>query len=147
MDIKKILMAHLLVLALVFPQAVSAADFNLKLTTALSNLHPDVTAIKIGCKTSEAGGHGEKIIGVGSTTEKVPANGEVNKTISVSFNANSGKNPSDAKQYLCTLSLINKSGIDRPRPATANVCNDVNNDWKCGTQGKPFKYLISGSIP
>jgi hypothetical protein len=154
MNIKKMLAGLLLVLALIVPHVVSAADFNLGMKTVLSNLHPDVAAIKVDCAVVKSsggstGGRGGFVSGVGegSTTEKVPASGEINKTILVKFNANPGANPAVATNFNCNLILIDKNGVAAsPTPATAALCNNTANDWKCGKQGAALNNRIDGTL-
>lgn len=153
MNTKNTLLFHLLFLVLVFPSAISAADFNLNMKTALSNLHPDVTAIKVNCaaiqSSGSSAGRGGFVSGVGegSTTEKVPASGEINKTILVKFNANPGANPAGATNFNCNLVLIDKNGVAAsPTPATDALCNNTANDWKCGKQGAALNNRIVGTV-
>lgn len=154
MNTKNTLLFHLLFLVLVFPSAVSAADFNLGMKTVLSNLHPDVAAIKVNCAVVKSsggstGGRGGFVSGVGegSTTEKVPASGEINKTILVKFNANPGANPAVATNFNCNLILIDKNGVAAiATPATAALCNNTANDWKCGKQGAALNNRIGGPL-
>jgi hypothetical protein len=153
MKLKKIIAGHLLALVLVFPQVVTAADFNLGMKTFLSNLHPDVAAIKVNCAVVNASagstGRGGFVTGVGegSTTEKVPASGEINKTILVKFNANPGSNPAGATNFNCNLVLIDKNGVAAsPTPATNVLCENTVNDWKCGKQGAALNNRIAGTL-
>jgi hypothetical protein len=153
-NIKKIIAGLLLVLALIVPHAVSAADFNLGMKTVLSNLHPDVAAIKVNCAVIQSsggstGGRGGFASGVGegSTTEKVPASGEINKTILVKFNANLGANPARATNFNCNLVLIDKNGVAAsPTPATDALCENTVNDWKCGKKGVALNNRIDGTL-
>lgn len=147
MKIKKILAGHFLVLALIFPNAGHAADFNLNLKTVLTNLHPDVSDLKVKCQVFSPTSN-RIILGQGSTTEKVPASGEINKNIQVKFNASSGKNPADVGKFHCTLELLSKNGGSfDPLPSTSTLCNDADYEWRCGKQGKALSALIKGDIP
>jgi hypothetical protein len=146
MEIKRILTGLMFTLALVLPQEIHAADFNFNLKTVLSNLHPDVTDIKVSCVAKVSQGD-HNSIGGGSTTEKVPASGEFNKNITVKFSATQGANPALAKSFYCDLRLIGPSGTQVPLPHDAGICNNADNDWKCGKQGTTFNRNISGDIP
>jgi hypothetical protein len=153
MKIKRMIAGHSLVLALVIPQIVLAADFNLGMKTVLSNLHPDVAAIKVNCAVIQSSGgsagRGGFVSGVGegSTTEKVPASGEINKTILVKFNANPGANPAVATNFNCNLVLIDKNGVAAsPTPATNALCKNTVNDWKCGKQEASLNNRIAGTL-
>jgi hypothetical protein len=144
MKLKKIIAGFLLVLALTFPHAISAADFNLNMKTVLTNLHSDVKAVKIDCAATKREGG---LIGKGSTTENVSANGEINKAIPVKFNASSDRNPADAKIFSCSLSLIKKNGsTSTPLSPNSPDCISANNGWRCGKQGTSVVYLLEWDI-
>jgi hypothetical protein len=144
MKLKKIMAGHFLALALVFPHAVSAADFNINLKTVLTNLHPDVESFTIFC---EAIGESRGLVGKGSTTEKVPASGEINKTVSVKFNANSGTNPALTTRFECMLTLKNSKGTaSAPTIASSGSCNNASNEWKCAKQGKTLSSVIEWNL-
>lgn len=152
MELKKIIAGPLLGLALVFPHAVSAEDFNLGMKTVLSNLHPDVTAVKVECFANDNTGTGrggfKKNVGEGNTKVKVAVNGVINQTILVKFNANSGINPADATGFICGLTLIDKNGAEvSPVASKTSLCNNADNDFRCAKQGKPFNKVISGTLP
>ncbi len=149
MKLKKMLVGHLLILTLVFPLSVFAADFNLNMKTALTNLHPDVVAVKVECNVSHPSRPGKvRIVGEGSTTEKVPPNGAINKNIQIKFNAISGINPAEAENFLCRLIFLSRQRPDaEPLAANKKGCTQAVNEFLCAKEGTPFNNEISGTVP
>lgn len=139
---------HLFVLALVFPHAVSAADFNFNLKTVLTNLHPDVASIKVKCwARSDPTAGGVDIVGWGTTEEKVPKSGEINKTIQVKFNARNRKNPASAKTFDCELIFLSLQRPDaEPLAANSSGCTNAVNEFLCAKEGTAFNSIIEGSL-
>jgi len=148
MNMKKIIAGHLLALVLFSTNVVSAADFNLNLKAGLSNLHPDVTNVKVKCSVSKPARAGRVLtIGEGSKTEKVPANGAIIKNILVQFNALPGKNPADASKFECRLIFLSRKRPDaEPLDANKKACGQAVNEFVCAKQGTAFNKVISGTI-
>jgi hypothetical protein len=148
MELKKLLAGHLLLLALVFPHSISAEDFTFNVGVNFTNLHPDVTTVKIVCQAFRQ--PGASIVGVGVENLKVPANGAINQTVKVKVNAivDGGEtHPEEAKNYTCQFFLQTKTpGNIEPLPAGNNLCNDTNNDFKCAQKGAQFIAKLTGSI-
>ncbi len=148
MKLNKMLAGPLLVLALVFPQVVLAEDFTFNVEVNLSNMHQDVAKFRIHCgaSISHSGGMvGEKVLDI-----DVPANGAINNTFQLAFNANPGKNLTEAKVYRCETRLINRNSPNSPAVAyesNSSMCQNPNNAWQCGKLGSPFAMGFSGSFP
>lgn len=152
MKLKKILAGHLLALALVFPYTVFAEDFTLNVKVNLGNMHPDVTHINVFCKVANGYDNvatNSNLIGSKKSNNfKLSADGAINTTVQVKFNADPGKNPPDATNYRCLLNLIIITGTEiNPIPSVNNLCNNPDNDWRCPLAGKPFKEILDGTIP
>jgi hypothetical protein len=152
MKLKKMLAGHLLVLVLVFPLSVIAADFNLNMKTALTNLHPDVVLVKVECFANDNSGTGpggfKQNVGKGSTEVKVSKTGTISQSIPVKFNADPGINPGDATGFKCGLILIsNKGSKGFPLAATNKLCSNADKEFLCATKGRPFNAIIEGNIP
>lgn len=147
MKIKKMIAGHLLVLALVFPHAVSAEDFSFNLGINANSLHEDVTAIKLVCRVGILGT--TNIIGSGFTIIPAPADGNLNTTKQVKFDVNSGQNPEDAGYYSCNIDLISQDSTSSVFSDANPLCNDANvsDDWRCIKPGTTKVNLFSGQIP
>lgn len=146
MKFKKLLAGHLLVLALVFPHAVSAEDFTFDLKLELSNLHRDVAKIRLYCgaSISDAGG----MIGDGDLEIDVPPDGGINNTVQLTFNASPGKNLSDAKVWRCDAYFFKQGENTQsyPRNSTSGECQNSANDFRCAKSGTPFSMIIGGVL-
>jgi len=153
MKLKKMLVAHVLVLGLVVPFIAYAKDFTFNVGVNFTNLHPDITTVKIVCYAQREQSTGS--VGIGTVDLTVPANGEINKTIQVKFNASPGGNPADAKFYLCQMILV-ASTVDSsnipviihgtPSPDNDSSCNNTNNDWICAKTGTQLIEKLTGRI-
>lgn len=144
MELKKLLAGHLFVLTLVLPYTVAAEDFTLNVGVNFTNLHPDITSIGIRC-----GAVNEKstdTIGDIIKDINIPANGAINQTVQVKFNADSGKNPADATNYKCDVLLRKQSIGSGPIPGTDSNCDNPNNEWRCAKVGTRFVRALSGKI-
>jgi hypothetical protein len=150
MKLKKMLAGHLLMLVLVFPHAVSAEDFTFNVGVNLSNLHEDVAKVLVACsplRPLPTGG--DLVLGQGSKELIVPANGIINTTVQLKFNANPGKNPGDAESYTCLMWFFNNSGaFGPPLSATSSECSNSENKWKCAKLAATFVgNSFTGPIP
>jgi hypothetical protein len=149
MKIKKFLAGQLLILALVFPHAVSAEDFTFNAGVELSDIPQDITGIEIVCTAL----NGNINLGEGVQKERIPANGALNKTIQVKFNANSGKNPAEANTFRCGIKVVRQDGValepevgNQPICVTQEALNN-NSSVFCTIQGKPLVKSLTGAIP
>lgn len=149
MKLKNIISRHLFVLALVFPHAVSAEDFTFNAGVELSDIPQDITGIEIVC----AALNGNINLGEGVQKERIPANGALNKTIQVKFNADSGKKPADANNFRCGIKVVRQDGVvlepvvgNQPLCFTQEVLNS-NTSAFCTIPEKPLVKSLTGSIP
>jgi hypothetical protein len=147
--LKKMIAGHLLVLGLFLPQVVSAEDFTFNVGVDLKNLHEDVSLVRVYCTAQRRNQQG--FLGLGQAGEDltVPANGTINTTVQIKFNANSGVNPADVDNYNCTLLFYTASNdIGTPVVATSPTCSNSVNAWKCVKPGTPFSgKSFTGPIP
>jgi hypothetical protein len=149
MKLKKILAGHLLMLALVFPHVVVAEDFTFNVGVNFLKIHPDVTTLIIRCGVLNE--NNDDAIGQGSKDVKVPANGEINNTVQIKFNADSGKNPANATAFICSINVSKPNasgGISSvsPSPGTDIYCKDANYDWRCSKNGTRLVKVLTGNI-
>ena len=148
MKLKKMLAGQLLVLALAFPHMVWAEDFTISVPVKFSNIHEDVDKIKVLCVAKSILENGfPTILGNGSVEEDVPENGNLKQTITVKFNASTGKNPADAKSYECSLFVVKATSESNFRPSNYGNCTNPKADWFCAKAGTTLKVNSSGPIP
>jgi len=150
MKLKKMMAGYLLVLALVFPYAVFAEDFTFNVGVDLKDLHEDVSKVRVYCTAQRLNQQGN-FTGMGQAGEDltVPANGTINTTVQLKFNAFLGKNSADVDAYNCTLLFYTASNdIGTPVAATSPTCSSPSNEWKCTKPGTPFSgNKFTGPIP
>jgi len=130
-----------------------AEDFNFTVPVQVNNLLPEVSAIGVKCGArSEAlspniigGDIGQSTLYSSSTTDTVPVpdSGNLSTTVNVKFNAKNGKDPNDAKKYVCYLWVIART------VSGSNVSTKVPSNNYLFSQPKPgteFVGQVSGDI-
>lgn len=153
MKLIKIIAGHLLVLGLAFPHIVAAEEFVIKATVDLSQLHEDVSKVRIMCQIRE----GTTLIASGSEEMNIPANGVLKRTIAVKFNSNPGVtvNVKAAMNYKCGMSF-KKSGFNLPGASFQALSPDswscsggglASSGWRCGKPGTQFVNELTGPLP
>lgn len=150
MKLKKMLAGHLFVLALVFPPTVSAEDFTFNVGVDLTNLHEDASKVQVVCVVGNSPSvFGESTIGAANKYIDVPADGVLNTSVELQFNANAGKNPADATNYRCTIQFLSSTNsLEVVLGANNSNCTNPDNDWKCAKPGAPFVGpIFIGTIP
>ena len=121
-----------------------AEDFTFHVPINLQSLHPDVSRIQVSCYVFPTQGVdwsnklGQKIIYFDR-----PANGNFSQTVTVAFDADSGKNPGDAKHYLCKFNLESTVA----GTAIANPSFSHNKEWAKAKEGTNFDMGVDGPIP
>lgn len=150
MKLKKIISGHLLLLVFVFPPTVSAEDFIFNVGVDLTNLHEDASKVQIVCVVGNSPSvFGDSTIGAANKYIDMPADGVLNTTVQLKFNANAGKNPADATNYRCTIQFLSSTNSLEVVSAANNPnCTNPDNDWKCAKPGAPFVGPhFNGTIP
>ena len=141
------LWAFLLALAIAWgigPVSTLAADFILHVKVDAKKLHQDLSAFRVHCTVGNGAGvfNSSNTIGSGHADIPRPANGIINETVTVAFDAASGKNPADATRFGCHAQLVGPNGAmvmsspTAPGPDYAKI--DIS---------EPNRSGISGTIP
>jgi hypothetical protein len=149
----KIIAGHLLVLGLAFPQLVAAEEFVIKTAVDLSQLHEDVSKVRITCQIRE----GTTVIASGSEEMNIPANGVLKRTIKLKFNSNPGVtvNVKAAMNHLCKMTF-KKVGFNLPGASFQALSPDsgscsggglASSGWRCGLPGTQFVNELAGPLP
>lgn len=90
---------------IVFSTSLMAADFTFNVPVQLNNLCKSITHITVMCQVMDGVNGTGNMVGH-KQTNRIPVSGSsFNQTIKVSFNADNGKNRTDAKSYSCGLSI------------------------------------------
>jgi len=130
-----------------------AEDFNFSVPVQVNNLLPEVSAIGVKCGARSeglapnitGGDIGESTLFSSTTTDTVPVpdSGNMSTSINVKFNARNGKDPNDAKKYVCYLWVIAQTDSGSRVSTRASNNNYLFSQPKPGTT---FVGQVSGDI-
>ncbi len=109
---KKLTILSIIFFALMFASFAGASDFRFEVPVYLNKVCPKITKLAVLCDVAKDSNFNNRI---GYASRKYPisaisSNSKVNYLFVVSFDAESGKNPSDAKWYRCVLDVYFEDG-------------------------------------
>lgn len=130
------------------PGGVAKADgeqFTFTVPVRLTRVDPSVNRGRVLCKVySGPGRTAADVVGRGWNPEfDIPANGEYSGEVVVRFNADQGKDPSSAREYVCSILLRHPSVMDNWQVPTPNP--PAAREWAKCHEGD--RVQISGMIP
>lgn len=109
----------------------------------LTKLHPNVAEVRVSCIcVDQSGAQVTDFISSPSNAMVPDANGNINKTVTITVQAVAGKDIASAKTYLCTLGI-------RPNGAPGLTQPKIGSDAPIELQakaGKPFDSQVTGNI-
>ena len=142
--INKFMIAGLLSGLLLIPGYSWAADFAIHVPVNVHTLHQDVSAFRITCTAGKGSGvwNDSNRIGTANVDIPRPADGNIQQTVTVSFDAQSGKNPSEATRYSCVGRVVGPGG------QTSTLISSTANghEWSKAKTGTSTRSAVMGTI-
>ncbi len=146
------LRAALALAATLVASPAAADDFNLTVPVRLSSLVPGVTGGIVACvvgpvsiaTVQRAVTHGAERVGFGVEPFTVDGSRGFSGTVTVSFDADAGKDPAAATHYKCWLQLT--ANPDAPG-AVGVPGGDATDPLLLPRPGTPFSQVITGELP
>ena len=122
-------------------------DFTLRVPVQVSNLSPDINQVKIRCwaHSGQDATKFDRRIGEGESIASV-SHRQYQGTVTVRFNASSGKEAQDADRYYCGM-LFHKPGIGFRQPAKfGSVFANQKPDWLVSAENTSFRIHAQGGV-
>lgn len=144
--------AALVLIAALAPASALAEDFSLNVPVKLSSLVPGVTGGLVACVVGPGSiaavqrpiTHAGERIGFGIETFPIDSSRSFAGTVTVAFDADTGKDPAAATHYKCWLQLTSNP----EKPGAVGVPRvDANDPVLLPRPGTPFTQVITGELP
>jgi hypothetical protein len=113
LQISIVLCVVILLCGAAFAQQSTAPTITFNVPLHLQNLHQEVTGVSVTCNVFSAGNH---IVGVNGIDIPVPANGNVNQTVTIVVTQKTGEDITLANSYNVLLGL-NSAGVHGEIPS------------------------------
>ena len=124
-----------------------SSEFTLHIPVQLQNMSQDIDQLKIRC-WAHVGNDATKYdlrIGEGEAVASV-SNRQYQGSVTVRFNANSGKEAQDADRYYCGI-LFHKPGIGFRQPGKFGTpLGNQKPDWLVSEENTPFRIHAQGGL-